>query len=272
MFRIYDRNTDGTLVPSEATVMHFYGGEVHIKNLEDASPAAIVLTGADADELVTAAMVADAAHQKGNDFELILPYLPGARADRGNPFGAKVYADIINTMHAEKVFCVDPHSPTMPSLVDHVAVFPVENVIEGYIQAEGIKYAGIISPDEGSRHRSGIIADKLGLPLINASKHRDFETGRLNGFTCEPVPDPDGIYLVVDDICDGGGTFMGLAEAIGLPKNQLHLWVSHGVFSGRAPQLKDAYDKIITTNSHPGHDNPEVGAHVVDIISLLIKD
>jgi ribose-phosphate pyrophosphokinase len=271
MFKIYDRNEDGKLVPSEATVMHFYGGEVHVKNLEESSPAAIVITGANADEIITAAMVADAAHQKGNDFELILPYLPAARADRGNPFGAKVYADIINTMQAEKVSCVDPHSPTMPALVNHINIFLIEKVIEKYINDEGIQYAGIISPDEGSRQRSGVIANHLGLPLIYASKHRNFETGKLTGFTCDPVPDPDGIYLVVDDICDGGGTFMGLAEAIGLPKNQLHLWVSHGVFSGRAPQLNDAYDKIITTNSHPGHDNPEVGAHIIDIIEQLIN-
>ena len=44
---------------------------------------------------------------------------------------------------------------------------------------------------------------------------------------------------------------MGLAGATGLPKERLGLWVSHGVFSGRAPALADHFGEIVTTDSYP---------------------
>ena len=88
-------------------------------------------------------------------------------------------------------------------------------------------------------------------------KVRDFATGKLSTFQCEDLPET-GRLLVVDDICDGGGTFMGLAQATGLPKERLDLWVSHGVFSRRAAQITSAYGCIFTTDSHPGHRNPDL--------------
>lgn len=42
---------------------------------------------------------------------------------------------------------------------------------------------------------------------------------------------------------------MGLAEATGLPKERLDLYVSHGVFSGDAPKLHDHFGTIWTTDS-----------------------
>jgi len=103
--------------------------------------------------------------------------------------------------------------------------------------------------------------------VFKAEKKRDFETGQLTGFTCEELL--EGRYLVVDDICDGGGTFRGLAAATGLPKENLDLWVSHGVFSGAAGELNNHYGNIFCTDSHPGHTNPEVNASILPLASIL---
>ncbi len=62
---------------------------------------------------------------------------------------------------------------------------------------------------------------------------------------------------------------MGLAQATGLPKERLDLWVSHGVFSGRAAQITSAYGRIFTTDSHPGHRNPDVNATVIPLAAFL---
>jgi ribose-phosphate pyrophosphokinase len=55
----------------------------------------------------------------------------------------------------------------------------------------------------------------------------------------------------VDDICDGGGTFLGLAEATGLPWSRVDLYVSHGVFSKNAlKNLSEKFEYVYTTNSY----------------------
>jgi ribose-phosphate pyrophosphokinase len=61
--------------------------------------------------------------------------------------------------------------------------------------------------------------------------------------------------LIVDDICDGGGTFIGLAaELKNKNAGKLYLAVSHGIFSKGFDSLK-CFDKIFTTNSFKDFDN-----------------
>jgi ribose-phosphate pyrophosphokinase len=212
----------------------------------------------------------DYAHAAGHKVTALIPYLPGARQDRGVPFGAKVYAKLINAMDADEVVCFDPHSEVMPGLVDNLRIVYSDTVIAQVLRKHLEDYAGVICPDKGARLRTEKTAATLGLPVFYATKRRDFATGKLSGFECEALPE-EGKFLVVDDICDGGGTFRGLAEATGLGKDRLDLWVSHGVFSGNAAALNEHYGAIFTTDSHPGAGNPAVGAHVTPLIHHLLE-
>lgn len=271
MLTTFAQVPQGFTVRSAATAMTFPAGEAHIKTeaSADEKPLYLYLTGADANEYMSAAMWIDYAHQGGHKITALIPYLPGARQDRGNPFGAQVYANLINSMAADEVVCFDPHSPVMPALINNLRVVGAEDVIARAVKKALPEYAGVICPDEGAKTRTAITAEALGLPLFHAAKHRDFTTGKLSGFTCEELPS-EGRFLVVDDICDGGGTFMGLAKATGLGPDRLDLWVSHGVFSGNAGQLTQAYGTIYTTDSHPGASNPDVAATITPLISHLI--
>lgn len=271
MLTTFAQVPQGFIVHSAATAMTFPAGEAHIKTdaTGDEKPLYLYLTGADANEYMTAAMWIDYAHRGGHKIIAFIPYLPGARQDRGNPFGAQVYANLINSMNADKIVCFDPHSPVMPAMINRLRVVTPEAVIARAVKKVLSGYAGVICPDEGARTRTAITAEALGLPLFHAAKHRDFVTGKLSGFTCDELP-TEGRFLVVDDICDGGGTFMGLAAATGLGPDRLDLWVSHGVFSGNAGQLRNAFGNIFTTDSHPGASNPDVAATITPLISHLI--
>jgi len=66
-------------------------------------------------------------------------------------------------------------------------------------------YTGIIAPDKGALNRAEALAHAFEVPLYIGGKTRDFETGKLTGFTMESLPE-GGKFLIVDDICDGGGT------------------------------------------------------------------
>lgn len=261
------------------STMRFPAGEAHVKVANDiAEPGGLTeiatLRGTNGDDLIMLGMWADAVRQRGSRSVALVPYLPGARQDRGLPFGAKVYADILNGFHLDQVIAFDPHSPVIVGLVDNLTVVTSEQVVRDAVVSApehdgGDPYTGIIAPDKGAVPRATAVAEACGLPLYRAEKHRNPDTGKLDGFTCEPLPDT-GRFLVVDDICDGGGTFMGLAGSTGLPNERLGLWVSHGVFSGRAAQLADHFGEIVTTDSYPAQ-NPIDGLRTIALTPYLTE-
>lgn len=269
MLRYRDR-TRGFYHWSTIQPLTFPAGEHHFTNLpqEPTQPShAIWQPHPDTldKELIELALWADTAQEKNENISLIMPYAPGARADRGTPFGARLYANLINAMGFHKVIILDPHSPVIVEHLNRVTVADRNTLIARATKDKG--YTGIIAPDKGAIPRSTELAQHLNLPIYYAEKTRDFETGKLTGFTCPTLPE-NGKYLIADDICDGGGTFMGLAEATGLPKEQLGLWVTHGVFSGAAHNLTNHYGEILTTNSLESSSRiPE--ATVIDITAHL---
>ena len=59
--------------------------------------------------------------------------------------------------------------------------------------------------------------------------------------------------LIVDDICDGGATFVGLAKELrAAGAKKVYLYVTHGIFSKGLPL--EGIDKVFTTDSY---FNPE---------------
>jgi ribose-phosphate pyrophosphokinase len=123
-----------------------------------------------------------------------------------------------------------------------------------------------VAPDKGARQRTGELADALARPersigLVYCRKVRDPQTGKLTGFEIdsegspEALP-PDALVVVVDDICDGGGTFLGVAAALrrqygGRP---LHLWTTHGIYSRGLQELAATFTTLGCTDSfRAGH-------------------
>jgi ribose-phosphate pyrophosphokinase len=283
----------GFLTTPTFEAMRFPAGEAHIKVAnENAAKAALTevcrVYGADGNDLFTVAMWADACRRRAdarqtanpdappNRMILQLPYLPGARADHPEfvPLGAQVYADFINSLGVDEVVCFDPHSPVMPSMIHNIRVFDSARLVRRHVVGRADqdvrpqRYAGIIAPDAGAVARAQRVADACHLPLYQALKHRNPDTGKLSEFSCEPLPST-GRFLVVDDICDGGGTFMGLAATTGLPPDRLGLYVSHGVFSGNAAQLHSAYSEIWTTDSFAPADLVNIDARVIPLALTL---
>lgn len=246
----------------------FPAGEAHINFTPTATVQIADLRGADGNDLFALAMWADACKRfESLKTVLLLPYLPGARQDRGS-LDARVYANFINDLDLDRVVCVDPHSDVMPALIDRLDVVDIVELM-AWKTLRG-KWVGVISPDIGARKRAEKVAGLLDVPVYQAMKHRDFATGKLSNFTCEEIPATvTGKLLVVDDICDGGGTFIGLADALNLLPKQLDLWVTHGVFSnGAVERLLDHYGQVFCTDSHPG--SSASGASVSPIQKFLI--
>ncbi|SKT46292.1 phosphoribosyltransferase family protein [Mycobacteroides abscessus] len=253
-------------VNNVAEPFQFPGGEWHLRNLHDFGNKQVTwiadMRGADPNDLVKATLLAAHAVHVMKPFVLMLPYLPAARADRGTPKGAAAYAWLAGSMLPEAIITVDPHSEDgtrayksckacADPLIDPLIELPATAFVDRALM--GRTYDAVIAPDKGSIPRAQAMADHLGCKLVRAEKERDFTTGRIKSMWMLDATPAKWRYLVADDICDGGGTFIGLAQMLNLPKEQVDLWVTHGIFSGKAEKLHDHFGRIYTTDSHPGH-------------------
>ena len=235
----------------------FSGGEPHIRIESFDISDAVTITHriASFNDLGLLSITVDALQRMGvQDINLILPYFPGARQDRvmveGESLSVKVYADIINGYFLNSITIFDAHSDVTPALLDHCNAISNFDFIAHIIKSlpENIL---LISPDAGASKKIQKLARFLELTdLLECGKTRDVKTGQLSGFHVPHKDLQNRPCLIVDDICDGGGTFIGLGEAL-KRKNAgpLYLAISHGIFSRGIEELVEMYDKIFTTDS-----------------------
>lgn len=236
----------------------FSGGEPHIKILSDIrlDTSITITTRIRSFNDIGLLMIAVDALRRLyiKSIDLFMPYMPAARQDRvmikGESLSVKVYADIINRLNFEQVMIFDPHSEVTPALLNNCKVISnhrfIREVVKG-IDSEVI----LISPDGGALKKIYKVSEFLGgLPVVECSKKRNVKNGQLEGFKVY-VDDLKGkSCLIVDDICDGGGTFIGLAKEL-KQKNagDLYLAVSHGIFSRGTDELNTHFTKVYTTDS-----------------------
>lgn len=189
------------------------------------------------------------------ELQLCLPYLPYARADRrfvkGDCYGLGAFVDMLTSGgNVDKIVTLDVHSPACP-LVVSISPLPlichsIRHILAG---SDGKGMVTVLLPDKGAVTRY----DFTGLPVDvkNCDKKRDSATGKLSGFvvpekfTTQPV-------LLVDDICDGGGTFVGIADALRIQERtdiELYLYVTNGIFSRGFGELKQRFKRIFTSDS-----------------------
>ncbi|MFW0717367.1 ribose-phosphate diphosphokinase [Pedobacter sp. N23S346] len=244
----------------------FAGGEPHIKidgNFDQKEPVTITQRINSFNDLGLICITVDALKRMGvKEIHLYIPYFPAARQDRvmipGEPLSVKVYADIINSMALASVTVFDPHSEVTPALLNNCITISNHEFIKQVIAKIGSEVK-LISPDGGALKKIYKVSEFLGgAEVVECSKSRDVKTGRLSGFKVYAEDLCGADCLIVDDICDGGGTFNGLAEAL-KAKNagKLYLAISHGIFSKGFDELSKYFEQIFTTDSikeveHPG--------------------
>lgn len=253
----------------------FSGGEPHIKinpDFDHNQKVTITHRLNSFNDLGLLCITVDALRRMGvKIIDLFIPYFPAARQDRvmikGESLSVKVYADIINTLQLNKVYVFDAHSEVTPALVNNCEVIPNHTFIKEVLKVIG-ENVKLISPDGGALKKIYKVSEFLGgIDVVECSKSRDVKTGKLSGFKVYE-DDLNGIdCLIVDDICDGGGTFVGLAEEL-KKKNagKLYLAVSHGIFN-KGFEVLDCFDSIFTTNSFKDFEGESV--QVIGLETLI---
>jgi ribose-phosphate pyrophosphokinase len=236
----------------------FSGGEPHIKinpNFDATRPVHVTHRINSFADLGLLCIAVDALRRLDAPLgKLYIPYFPAARQDRvmvaGEPLTVKVYADMINALGFDKVYVFDAHSEVTPAVINKCHVIPNFDFIQQVI-AQLAKDIILVSPDGGALKKIYKVSEYMGgLPVIECSKSRDVKTGKLTGFSVYANDLQGQDCLIVDDICDGGSTFIGLAQEL---KNKnagkLYLAVSHGIFSKGFAELEKHFEKIFCTDS-----------------------
>lgn len=236
----------------------FSGGEPHLKinpNFEATEGVTITHRLNSFNDIGLLCLAVDALKRIQVEIkDLYIPYFPAARQDRvmikGEPLSVKVYADIINGLAFKKVIVFDAHSEVTPAVLNNCEVITNHKFIAQVVEAIGNEVI-LISPDGGALKKIYKVSEFLGgVEVVECSKSRNAKTGKLSGFKAYSDDLQRRDCLIVDDICDGGGTFIGLAEEL---KNKnagkLYLAVSHGIFSKGFDELSKSFERIFTTNS-----------------------
>lgn len=213
------------------------------------------------------------AAQQEHKTHAIIPYFPNARADKTGNYDIKPIAKIIATGNFNKVTILDPHSSTSHEIIHNelakkkipLTTKTTLDIIQNTPTINMNNYTAIIAPDKGAHNRAQLIANHYNLPLIQAHKQRNQQTGKITHYTFPKTTTPLNNVLVVDDICDGGATFNLLRQS--LPHNA-DLYISHPVFSGKAEQNLQDYANIYTTDSLATHTNIK-RAHITPIKNII---
>lgn len=242
----------------EVTAFSFSGGERHI-TLPDDLPQKVYVGAVlkDSDGIMDLLLVGNALRRSGRSIErLVIPYLPYARQDRvcnaGEAHSLEVMAQLINSLQAEEVVIVDAHSTVAEALIQNYEGIDLVHIFQSTWENSNFakEYDVLIAPDAGAEKKVFKLAQHYGLPVEVARKVRDTKTGDIVKTVFHSETDLTGKrVLIVDDICDGGRTFIELAKVLAgtYEMQKCDLYVTHGIFSKGTDVLKEYFDNVYYT-------------------------
>lgn len=216
---------------------------------------------------------------------LYVPYFLGARSDRkfqegGVNYLKQVICPIINSQNFHSVHVLDPHSDVLEACLNNYHKEDNHLLVDdalSYLIKDGEEDSVVfVSPDAGAYKKIFDVAKKFGIKnIITATKVRDLVTGNIIRTEVPDLEEMEGkMFVIIDDICDGGRTFVELAKVIkdNTHNAKIYLVVTHGIFSNWYEDLRPVIDQIFTTNSVkdiigvPGTPNDEPYVNQLKVI------
>lgn len=252
------------------STLGFSGGERHVQlKLSDIPEIDNVINIrariSSSDQLMDVLLLQDALLQEFGEYityNLELPYLPYSRQDRvcspGQSFALKVFSDMLRFPHSRKIATWDCHSYAGIIHTNAINVKPADIISKSDELCDILKgpKLALVCPDKGAVDRTHSISKYFGgLPVVYCEKVRDPATGTLSGAKVlnSEILNLEGTTLVItDDICDGGWTFINLAQELRKMKPaKIILYVTHGIFSKGIDVFSGLIDEIYTSTSFP---------------------
>ncbi len=209
-------------------------------------------------------MIDAAKRASARTVNIIVPYYGYARQERKSaprePISAKMVADVLTTVGANRVITMDLHAPAIQGFfnipVDHLTAL---DLISEYLRSKNISNPVIVSPDAGRASMAEKLANHLDSPFAIMIKkrpsHNESVITHVIGDVAGRTP------IIIEDIIDTGTTIINVVE--GLKERgaeDVYVCATHGLFSGSAlerlnhPNIKEVVitDSIVLPDDHVG--------------------
>ena len=237
----------------------FPGGEIGVQLSDIDNDCGILysvqMDYENSDDVFVFLNVCDALGECGIHIKNVLgdiPYFPYARQDRvcnkGESKALEVFIQAISKAYCDVIYTKDMHSKETMDLCETYGIGLV-NKNQDNCAGDLPLFDVLIAPDKGAENKAKEHEQvQKGAELICLSKTRvdskvvyvDYAYDTIKGNIC-----------VVDDLVDGGFTFLSLAEMLKRTQpniTSLNLYVTHGLFSKGTNELKKFYDRIYVHN------------------------
>ena len=274
------------LTLGNALVGRFSDAEVHVEILENVRGRDVFIVQPTCaptnDNLMELLVIIDAVRRSSAwRITAVIPYFGYARQDRRPrsarvPITAKVVAQMISTVKADRVLTVDLHSDQIQGFFD----IPVDNVyaspiLLGDIWRQKHPNLVVVSPDVGGVVRARALAKRLDdaeLAIIDKRRPRPNVAkvmniiGEVEGRSC----------VMVDDLVDTAGTLCRAAEALKREGAvRVVAYCTHPVLSGKAVQNIEAsvLDELVVTDTIPLSESAQACKRIrqLSIATLLAE-
>lgn len=252
----------------------FPGGEVHIKLPDIGFRVTFITVEAkirSSDDIMKLIMIKDALDRqhKGTAVALHMFYFPYARQDRvcnsREAFSLEAFIKIIDSLNFCQIVTFDLHSGEVKRLihtpiVERTSVDVFNSLYQ--IRKDYFSKFILVAPDAGAHNKTRELANSLNAMYITANKERGLGSVSYDRWLSTEwylnLKNTKSKFLIVDDICDGGATFIELAKVLKPVAETIELYVTHGIFSkGLQPLFGAGIDKIYTTKSITTLNNSE---------------
>lgn len=260
----------------------FSGGELQVRLPQMIISERVILTWKPSKtcDIILLGLTVNALQREGiKDIDLDILYLPYARQDRvcspGEAHSLEFICNFLNALDVTTIRIWDAHNePVTSELLPDNYVYHVEvhdifaryKFLNAYDQADMVMCA----PDKGAYDRVNKLYQALDLQTpVYLEKERNPHTGHISNLYFPPHNRSVNGFnvMVVDDICDGGATFIMAADVLKAQgAEELYLYVTHGIFSKGLDELCKHYEHIFC---HHVLDDEKYGK---DIRLTILRD
>lgn len=262
--------------------LQFSGGERHIQlnpSLLNPSENSVQIKASlsNSTDVMDYLLLENVLLQQGIQLAVEIPYFPYARQDRicaqGQAFSLDLMTKLLNSNteqyvgQLQEIVVWDCHSQATLELLRANTTF--QNVVniepiqiiqqsEALMQILLAEHTVLVCPDTGATQRTQAIANGINaqrqqaIDIIHCEKVRDASTGKIKATQVRSADLTGKTAVITDDICDGGATFIGIAQQLRrLNCQNIILYVTHGIFSKGLDVFDGLVDQIFTSNSRP---------------------
>ena len=178
--------------------------------------------------------------------DLKISYLPYARQDKlpsnNSTFALYPFSNLLNSLKFDNITIIDPHSKIATEIINNSnATYPIKQLQEALLNTWS---NNICYPDKGALDKYSTTAYKetVGNDYFYGEKVRNQDNGDIISYKLiGEFKNKNKNVMIVDDICDGGATFILLTkELYKAGAKEVNLFVTHGLFTKGIQVLKDA--------------------------------